>query len=85
MTAEPKLLTVDGLPREIERIIARCLRKDVSKRAQHMVDVQPELEELREESASGSLGAPEIIKGSRKRGRSWMGAAALATLAVMAP
>jgi serine/threonine protein kinase len=46
---------VEGLPREVERLINRCLRKDVSQRFQHMDDVKIALEELKEESDSGTL------------------------------
>src|SRR5262249_36216406 len=40
-------------PRELERIVARCLRKDPARRSQHIVDVKTVLEELREETESG--------------------------------
>ena len=42
-----------ALPPELEKIIARCLRKDPERRAQHMDDVKLALEELKEESESG--------------------------------
>ena len=38
-----------GVPPELERIIARCLRKDPDRRFQRMEDVKAALEELREE------------------------------------
>jgi len=38
---------------ELERLIARCLRKDAERRIQHMGDVKLALEELKEESDSG--------------------------------
>ena len=55
---------VEGLPREAERLINRCLRKDVNQRYQHMDDVKIALEELKEESDSGALTAavPEPVK-----------------------
>ena len=40
---------------ELEKIIARCLRKDPERRAQNMADIKLALEELKEESKSGSL------------------------------
>src|SRR5262249_11819366 len=57
MNADPKPVTqaADGIPLELERIVGRCLRKDINKRAQHMVDIKLALEELKEESESGSL------------------------------
>jgi serine/threonine protein kinase len=42
-------------PPELERLIARCLRKDVNRRSQNMADVKLALEELRDESESGKL------------------------------
>ena len=45
-------------PPEIERLIARCLRKDVNRRSQNMADVKLALEELRDESESGTLAPP---------------------------
>jgi len=53
----PASQLVDNLPREVERLIARCLRKDVSQRFQHMDDVKIVLQELKDESDSGVLGA----------------------------
>src|SRR5580658_697452 len=44
-----------GVPPELERVIARCLRKDVQRRSQNMADVKLALEELLEESQSGRL------------------------------
>ncbi|MFN7939883.1 MAG: protein kinase [Bryobacteraceae bacterium] len=54
---EPKAIAevATGVPRDLERIIGRCLRKDRAKRAQHMDDVRVALEELKEESDSGRL------------------------------
>ncbi len=43
------------VPRELEKLISRCLRKDPERRAQHIADIQLGLEEIREESESGSL------------------------------
>ena len=54
---EPKPVSevVEGLPREMERIIARCLRKSPERRFQAMPDLKVALEELKEESDSGTL------------------------------
>src|SRR6476661_8627349 len=56
---EPKPASeiVEGLPRELERIIARCLRKSPERRFQTMADLKVALEELKEESDSGTLSA----------------------------
>lgn len=43
------------VPRDIEKIVSRCLRKDRTKRAQHMEDLLLALEEIKEDSESGKL------------------------------
>src|SRR5260370_4345369 len=43
------------VPREVERIVARCLRKDPSRRIQTMQDLKVALQDLKEESDSGKL------------------------------
>jgi Tol biopolymer transport system component/tRNA A-37 threonylcarbamoyl transferase component Bud32 len=50
---KPPSQTVPGVPRELDRIIARCLRKDPARRFQAMPDLKVALEELKEESDSG--------------------------------
>ncbi len=69
LNEEPKRVgeLVEGLPKEMERIISRCLRKEPSRRFQHMDDVKVELEELKEESDSGTLFAPALAGGQRRR------------------
>lgn len=44
-----------AVPVELEKIIARCLRKDPERRAQGIADIRLALEELKEESESGKL------------------------------
>ena len=55
---EPKPISqlVPATPRDLEKIINRCLRKDPGRRFQHMDDLKVELEELKEESDSGTAG-----------------------------
>jgi serine/threonine protein kinase len=53
---KPAGQVVEGLPRELERTIARCLRKSPERRFQAMPDLKVALEELKEESDSGTLG-----------------------------
>ncbi len=52
---EPKPITelVPDIPRDLEKIIQRCLRKDPSRRFQHMADLKVALLEVKEESESG--------------------------------
>ncbi|MGD0922798.1 MAG: protein kinase [Terriglobia bacterium] len=60
---EPKPLSqvVEGLPREVERLVKRCLRKDPAHRFQHMDDLKVALEELKEESDSGELAGTAAV------------------------
>jgi Tol biopolymer transport system component/tRNA A-37 threonylcarbamoyl transferase component Bud32 len=67
------------IPRDLERIIARCLRKDPARRFQHLDDVAVELEEVRVESGTGTAGTPAAAR----RGRKPVGIAA-ATVVVLA-
>ncbi len=48
-----------GVPREVERIISRCLRKDPQRRWQSMADVKVALEDTLEELESGKLDGAE--------------------------
>jgi serine/threonine protein kinase len=57
LSKEPAALSPD-IPRELERIITRCLRKDPARRFQNMADLKISLEELKEDSDSGKLQAP---------------------------
>ncbi len=67
-----------AVPRELERIIQRCLRKDPERRYQSMKDVKIALEELKEESDSGQLiAAPQPQRDPRRR---WMLAAVVAVV-----
>jgi eukaryotic-like serine/threonine-protein kinase len=66
---EPPTRLTPQIPRELERIIQRCLRKDPNRRFQHMSDVKVELEDVREESESGSLPAQAPVV---RRRRTWM-------------
>jgi len=63
---KPASQMVEGLPREVERLINRCLRKDVSQRYQHIDDVKIALEELKEESNSGALTAAAPVAVRRR-------------------
>ena len=49
----PASQIASSVPSELERLISRCLRKDVAKRSQSMPDVKLALEELRDDSESG--------------------------------
>jgi eukaryotic-like serine/threonine-protein kinase len=60
-----------GLPAELTRIIARCLRKDPARRFQHMADLKVALEELKDESDSGSLAASPARIAPRRTVSPW--------------
>lgn len=47
-----------AVPRELDRIVARCLKKDATRRFQDADDLRIALEELKEESESGALAPP---------------------------
>jgi serine/threonine protein kinase len=75
----PAELGVD-LPADLRKLLDRCLRKDPSKRTQHMDDLKLALEELEEESSSGQLVArPVDARGPRhtRRRRLYVGTAAI--------
>ena len=61
---------VTAVPRELERLILRCLRKEPERRYQTMLDVRNELQEIKEESRLGhtrrACGVPPAgVEGSR--------------------
>jgi Tol biopolymer transport system component/serine/threonine protein kinase len=79
---EPKPVSqvVEGLPHELERIIARCLRKSPERRFQAMPDLKVALEELKEESDSGTLSAAPVTVRLGNRRLVWVGLLAVLTL-----
>ncbi len=76
--AQPKSPSaiVPALPSDLEKVILRCLRKDPDRRFQHAVDTKVALQEIKEESESGSA-MPAGGRGSRH----WPWVAALVVLA----
>jgi len=66
---QPVSETAPEVPPELERLITRCLRKEVNRRSQHMPDVKLALEELRDESESGKLMRPAA---TAPAGRRWL-------------
>lgn len=84
---EPKpLAELDSrIPRELDRIVVRCLRKDPDRRFQHMVDLKVALEELKEESDSGKLTPAQPV--AQAQSRTWIAlglSAGLVLLSVVA-
>ncbi len=78
LTREPEPLT-ETTPRELDRIVQRCLRKDPARRFQTMADLKVALEELKDESESGRLVAQG---GPVARNRRWP--MVVATIAIAA-
>ncbi len=80
---EPKPVSsvMPEIPRDLEKIVSRCLRKDPDRRFQHMADLKIALEELKEESDSGKL---TLAPALRTRGRSWLALGLSAALILLA-
>ena len=57
----------ESLPREITQALARCLRKDPQRRWQNMSDLKVVLEDLKEDSESGKLRAPQAQAATGRR------------------
>lgn len=64
----PLSLSGDGVPREVSRIIARCLRKDPQRRWQSMADVKVALEDVLQELDSGGVELSAGAGGAHSRG-----------------
>ena len=69
---------VAGVPKELERLIQRCLRKEPERRFQHMLDVKLELEQIKDDSESG----PVAARPARRRRLPWIGAGLATALAL---
>ena len=86
---EPASRIVPELPRDLDKIITRCLRKNPERRWQSMADLKVALEELRDEYESGALAAPAAaVPAARWQRPSWLtlevGAILIGVLAVVA-
>ena len=68
---KPPSQIVGDIPPDLEKIIKRCLRKDRERRSQTMADVKIALQDLKEESDSGTLVQAPSTKGVRRRGKVW--------------
>jgi serine/threonine protein kinase len=68
LNKDPKRVTEinPALPRELDRIINHCLRKDPGRRFQHMEDLKVELEEMKEESSSSTQAVTPSARGTRQ-------------------
>ena len=59
------------IPRDLDKVVMRCLRKDPARRFQNMGDVKVELEELKEESEAGALEGTAAVERKRRRWWPW--------------
>jgi eukaryotic-like serine/threonine-protein kinase len=60
------------VPRDLEKIVSRCLRKNPDRRFQHMDDLKVALLDLKEESDSGRLSDVADIARPKRRRRIWV-------------
>src|SRR5437016_3169266 len=74
----PARQIVEDLPHDLDRILARCLRKESARRFQNMSDLHVALDELKDESDSGRLTATAPLKQRRNRAWLWVSLAGLA-------
>jgi eukaryotic-like serine/threonine-protein kinase len=70
LTEEPRPVSsvCESAPLELERVVARCLRKDPQRRWQTMSDLKVALQELKDDSESGKLraAAPQAASGKKR-------------------
>ena len=71
-------------PQDLEKVIGRCLRKTPERRFQHMDDVKIALEELKEESNSGTLRCNGPLKPKPRHRLLWVAAVPAVAVLVMA-
>ncbi|RPI18668.1 MAG: serine/threonine-protein kinase, partial [Acidobacteria bacterium] len=74
----PSVRSLDpDVPRDLERIVELCLKKDPNRRLQSMADVKLQLESLKEELDSGALTAPAAVRPKPSRLWIWVAPAVL--------
>jgi Tol biopolymer transport system component len=77
---KPAAEIAHGLPRELDRVVKRCLQKDPNRRYQHAGDLKIDLEQVKEELAGGDP-APRASPERPGVSRWWWVAAAAACVA----
>ena len=75
----PPRQIVASLPRDLERLILRCLRKDPERRYQTMLDVRNELQEIEQDLKSGQ-GLPSAAVHRRSWAAPWIAVGAVLLL-----
>jgi eukaryotic-like serine/threonine-protein kinase len=82
---QPLSTVVEDVPQAVDRLVSRCLRKDLSRRAQHASDIKLALEELQEDSDAGSLGSRTAVAPvPKRRGRGALPLIGVAVLVLIA-
>jgi len=64
---QPAAEIVPGVPRELDRIVARCLRKDADQRYQHAGDLKIDLQQVQKDLASGLSVAAMSLRSAQGR------------------
>ena len=82
--ATPVSRLAKGLPRDIERLIRLCLRKDPARRFQSAHDLKIALEDLNQESGQYTQVSPPAAGLKSGRFRKWLGAAAASAVIIAA-
>jgi hypothetical protein len=81
----PPSQVVPDIPPEIDRIIARCMKKDPARRWQSMADVKVAVDELLEEMESSTSGATKALatdRGAALAGKRWLILGAISLLLI---
>jgi serine/threonine protein kinase len=79
---KPPIEVVPAVPSDLQKLILRCLRKDPERRIQHMGDVKLALQEIKEDSESGTPAAAATPR--KRRGLLLAAVAGLVVLAAVA-
>jgi Tol biopolymer transport system component len=81
---DPPSELAPDVPKELERIILRCLRKERERRFQHMGDVKVELQEVKQESDARASAPPGAASARRRSRRRWTALTAAGCLVLAA-
>ncbi|MGA7928128.1 MAG: protein kinase [Candidatus Sulfotelmatobacter sp.] len=80
---KPAADIVHDLPRELDKMVTRCLQKDPGRRYQHAGDLRIDLQQAKEELASGDSDVNRERKAGVMMGRWWWLTATVATIAIL--
>ena len=80
---DPPSDVIPHLPRDLERLILRCLRKNPERRWQSMADLKVALEDVRDESGSQGVATPPVSAPARVWKWSALAFAAIAAIGAL--